>query len=190
MKLNKSSKNSKKGFTLIELLVVIAIIATLGGLSYGPLMKHLRRADVMKSQNVCKQLTAAISTYESEYDSLPYPGSYPTTDKLIKTDDSDFLEVIMGINTDINDKGIKFFETDQAKGSKNGLVYENGNVVSLLDKWSNPYYLILDYDADGEIDAADLGQGSIYEELRAGEAIAATPGPDKQFDGVLDAISW
>ncbi len=200
MKISTHHKTAKKGFTLIELLVVIAIIAALGGLSFGPIMNHLTNAEVKKAQNVCKQLTGAISTFESEYDSLPYTGSsYPSSDEEIETDTADFLEVIMGLEDEINDKQKQFFTTDQAKGSKDGLVYTGATLNSLLDKWGNPYTIILDYDSDGVVDASKIATGTstatteataYKKELHIQDAVAATPGPDKEFNDKQDANSW
>ncbi|MGJ8657099.1 MAG: type II secretion system protein [Akkermansiaceae bacterium] len=195
MKLSINHKSSKKGFTLIELLVVIAIIATLGGLAYGPIMKHLRSADVLKAQKVCKDLVGGIGLYESEYDHLPFSGgSYPTSDETIITSDGDFLEDLMGIDTTNNDRGKEFFTADQADGDRDGLVYTGTSISKLVDKWSNPYHIRLDYDADGIIDATQIGTdatGKNYpDELRIDEAIVASPGPDKLFDSVSDARSW
>ena len=53
-----------KGFTLVELLVVIAIISTLGAISYGPIMRMLNNAEITKSNKVCKDLTAAVDSFQ------------------------------------------------------------------------------------------------------------------------------
>jgi prepilin-type N-terminal cleavage/methylation domain-containing protein len=201
MKLSNSKKTSTKGFTLIELLVVISIIATLGGLSYGPIMRHLETADVNKTVVVCKALTSSITLFETEYDSLPYTGaSYPAADTSYVTSSKDFLDVLMGANTAaalaINDKGKEFFTTDQAEDTKDGLVYTAGNLVSLTDKWGNPYKIRLDYDGDGIIDATQItsapaATGTAYKtDLHVSHAIAATPGKDTIYNDVKDAKSW
>ncbi len=196
MKLSKNYKTSKKGFTLVELLVVIAILATLGGLSYGPIMKHLRTADVAKAKKVCKDLTFAIGGFEQEYDSLPYVGTYPTDDELYKTDTAAFLDVLMGKNTDINDRAKEFFKADEAQGQKDGLVYTGLNVTKLTDKWGNPYHIMLDFSGDGIINAKDIGGGipvtgiSYKDNLHVDSAIAASPTNDGLFNDEQDAKSW
>jgi prepilin-type N-terminal cleavage/methylation domain-containing protein len=201
MKLSNSKKTSTKGFTLIELLVVISIIATLGGLSYGPIMRHLETADVNKTVVVCKALTSSITLFETEYDSLPYTGaSYPAADTSYVTSSKDFLDVLMGANTAaalaINDKGKEYFTADQAEGTKDGLVYTAGTLVSLLDKWGNPYKIRLDYDGDGIINATQItsapaATGTAYKtDLHVSHAIAATPGKDTIFNDIKDAKSW
>lgn len=201
MKLSNSKKTSTKGFTLIELLVVISIIATLGGLSYGPIMRHLETADVNKTVVVCKALTSSITLFETEYDSLPYTGaSYPAADTSYVTSSKDFLDVLMGANNAaalaINDKGKEYFTADQAEGTKDGLVYTAGTLVSLLDKWGNPYKIRLDYDGDGIINATQItsapaATGTAYKtDLHVSHAIAATPGKDTIFNDIKDAKSW
>lgn len=195
MKLPITHKPSKKGFTLIELLVVIAIIATLGGLAFGPIMKHLQSADVLKAQKVCKDLVGSIDLYVSEYDSLPYTESYPNSDDIVVTDSPEFLEVLMGIDTDINDRGKEFFNSDQAKSGRSGLVYSDaGNLVSLVNKWKQPYSILLDYDDDGEVNASEIGTDAHAKSyptvLRVDGAAAASPGKDELFDNISDARSW
>lgn len=180
---------------MIELLVVIAIIASLGGLSYGPIMKFLTTADLTKTTKVCKDLTFAITSFEQEYDSLPYTeSSYPVNDSLETTDTDELLNVLMGKNLEINDRGKEFFKADQAKGSKGGLVYTGSNVTSLLDKWGNAYHILLDYSGDGELNATDIGPaatGISYKiELHVDDAIAASPGKDTIFNDEQDAKSW
>lgn len=205
MKLSNSKKTSTKGFTLIELLVVISIIATLGGLSYGPIMRHLETADVNKTVVVCKALTSSITLFETDYDSLPYTGaSYPAADTSYVTSSKDFLDVLMGANNAaalaINDKGKEYFTADQAEGSdpataKDGLVYNGTVLESLKDKWGNPYKIRLDYDGDGIINATQIttpaATGTAYKtDLHVSHAIAATPGKDTIFNDIKDAKSW
>jgi len=191
MKISQTSSN-KRGFTLIEILVVIAIIAALGGLSYGPIMKYLTLADVTEAQKVCKDLTFAVDNFEIEYTHLPYTGTnYPTSDAAIETSTSAFLDVLMGEDTDINDKAKKFFEASEAKSGKNGLVYDGGSVDKLVDKWAKPFTIMLDYDDNGIVDATDIGTGAAYKkELRINGSIAASAGPDGEYNDALDAKSW
>ncbi len=199
MKLSTKHSPSKrsKGFTLVELLVVIAIIASLAGVSYGPIMRQLRNADVTKATKVCIDLVAAIDNFQLDYGSLPATStSYPNDDELITTDDPAILEVLMGIDTDVNDRGISYFTADQAKGDRDGLIYNGNDVVSLVDKWENPFSIMLDYDADGKIDVSDLldidnPSDSDYEDdRRTTSAVVASPGKDGEFDGKEDSKSW
>lgn len=65
MKTNKNIalKRNLKGFTLVELLVVIAIIASLAGLSYGPIMRHLDSSARTEAISNGKQIYTAMSGY-------------------------------------------------------------------------------------------------------------------------------
>ncbi len=194
MKIIKHTQSSKKGFTLMELLVVVAIIAILGGLAYGPIVGFMTTADVTKTKKICKDITFAIEGFQAEYDSLPYTGTYPSNDENVTTDSGDLLEVLMGINTDFNDKAKKFFTADRAKGDRDGLVYSGDNVSKLIDKWNNPYTIRLDYGANGIIDATKIGnnaEGPAYKtNLNVDSAIVASPGPDQEFNDKQDAKSW
>ena len=192
MKLSKNNKTSTRGFTLIELLVVIAIIATLGGLSFGPIMKYLGTAKITKVKKVCKDLTFAITGFEQEYDSLPYSGNtYPSVDASYRTGGvgRPLLKVLIGADTNINDKGKRFFVADEAKGRKDGFTYfANGSIENLYDTWGNVYTIRLDYDADGIIDASVIGTYS--DTLRVGNSIVVSPGKDGLYDDNQDAKSW
>ena len=73
MKTNKNItlKRNLKGFTLVELLVVIAIIASLAGLSYGPIMRHLdssaRTEAISNGKNIYTALTGFMAANEGQF---------------------------------------------------------------------------------------------------------------------------
>jgi len=130
---NKHLNYIAKGFTLVELLVVIAIIATLGGLSYGPIMEQIRFANVTKATKVCNDLSLAISNFELEFGSLPSGAPmYPTVDTLVETNGSQFLDVIMGFDTTNNDKGKQYFEADQSDSQGTIIVNNNATLLGIL----------------------------------------------------------
>ncbi len=58
-----TQKRKRKGFTLVELLVVIAIIASLAGLSYGPIMKHLESSARTEAISNAKNIYSAMMGY-------------------------------------------------------------------------------------------------------------------------------
>ena len=199
MKLSNKQLFTKipKGFTLVELLVVIGIIATLGALSYGPILKTIENANVVKSQKVCKDLVAAVDSFQLEYGYLPFTGTIPTADTAIITDNTNiaFINVLMGSDTSVNTKGISYFDADQADGPNDGLVIDaNGDPESLLDKWGNPYHILLDYDGDGTIALSSLLTNRVApayaDPRRTQTAIALSPGSDSTFDGVQDSASF
>lgn len=73
MKINTqpTQKRNRKGFTLVELLVVIAIIASLAGLSYGPIMKHLessaRTEAISNGKNIFSAMMGFMSTNDNVF---------------------------------------------------------------------------------------------------------------------------
>lgn len=67
---NIEPKGKRKGFTLVELLVVIAIIASLAGLSYGPIMKHLESSARTEAISNSKMIHTALLGYMSQNDNV------------------------------------------------------------------------------------------------------------------------
>ncbi|MGJ8676013.1 MAG: type II secretion system protein [Akkermansiaceae bacterium] len=142
----------EKGFTLVELLVVIAIIAGLSALSAPVVMKALTKAKIANAQQACVALSLAIEQFENDYNYLPYTDSIPESDNNTPIrSDSDFMNVLCGKEDEVNFKENKYFKFNDAKGGKGGLVITNTK-AELFDPWGQPYYIVLDYDLDGEID--------------------------------------
>ena len=70
-----TQKRKRKGFTLVELLVVIAIIASLAGLSYGPIMRHLDSAARSEAISNGKNVHSALLGFMGQNDN-----SFPNDD--------------------------------------------------------------------------------------------------------------
>ncbi|MFT5906793.1 MAG: prepilin-type N-terminal cleavage/methylation domain-containing protein [Cryomorphaceae bacterium] len=66
-----TQKRKRQGFTLVELLVVIAIIASLAGLSYGPIMKHLETSKKTEALSNGKSIHAAILGFMTQSGDFP-----------------------------------------------------------------------------------------------------------------------
>ncbi len=71
-------KRKRKGFTLVELLVVIAIIASLAGLSYGPIMKHLETSARTEAISNGKNIYSALLGFMSANDNV-FPNTSTVT---------------------------------------------------------------------------------------------------------------
>ncbi|MFT5632715.1 MAG: prepilin-type N-terminal cleavage/methylation domain-containing protein [Rubritalea sp.] len=78
-----TQKRKRKGFTLVELLVVIAIIASLAGLSYGPIMKHLESSARTEAISNGKNVYTALLGYMTANDN-----SFPSGTAITKPEDA------------------------------------------------------------------------------------------------------
>lgn len=174
------SFSTRRGFTLVELLVVIAIIAVLATLAAPALLNVLKKGKITKAANICHTLELAVDNFEQEYSYLPYVGDTPPANDTSVRSDTDIMTILAGIDSEHNPKKIRFFETDTPKGS-NESTYADGMHVSntaakLYDPWGEPYYLVFDYDLDGEIENP-LEEGKI---VRAKRVLVYSLGPDKK----------
>lgn len=179
----KLTHKKAKGFTLVELLVVIAIIAVLATLAAPAIMRALQKAKITKAKGVCSSFETAVINFENEYNYLPYGGggSAPTTDEEVRSDD-DVVGVLAGVEDELNFKQIRFFEQGEPKGSsessyKDGMkVNRNGGTAKLYDPWGERYYIIIDYDLDGEIDNP-LQSSKV---ISGKKCVVYSTGPDKE----------
>jgi prepilin-type N-terminal cleavage/methylation domain-containing protein len=78
MKTNIQRLKKRKGFTLAELFVVITIIASLAGLSYGPIMKHLETSARTEAISNAKNIYSALLGYMTQNDHV-----FPSDSKLV-----------------------------------------------------------------------------------------------------------
>lgn len=150
----KIKHRNNKGFTLVELLVVIVIIAVLAALATPAILAGLKRAKITKAVNICTSFEGAVTSFEVEYNYLPFGGggTSPTTDDEVRSND-DVVAVLAGAEDELNFKQVKFFETEEPTGNKDGMEvdFDNGT-ATLYDPWGELYFIIIDYDLDGRID--------------------------------------
>ncbi len=150
----------RRGFTLVELLVVISIIAVLAAAGFSAGNAAIQKAKKVTALATCTGVEAAVNNFFTEYGSMPKDGSDDVT---IKTDsDLDLLKVLLGLETDINTRGIKFLSVKEGKGKKNGLIYNSTGttVEGLYDPWGGPYNVMMDLDYDEKVTPAPKGGGS------------------------------
>ena len=151
----KLTHQKHKGFTLVELLVVIAIIAVLAAIATPVTVRTIVKAKITKSKTVCTALAGAVDNFETEYNYLPFGEGEPPTqdnDAPIRSDDH-LMAVLAGVEEDLNFKQIRFFETAEASGNKDGMVIDkSAQIATLYDPWGELYYIFMDYDLDGGVD--------------------------------------
>ncbi len=150
------------GFTLVELLVVIAIIAVLAGAGFAAGNAAIQKAKKTTALASATAIDSAVSNFFTEYGSMPKDGITSDTELNTKSNITDFMNVILGIETvpaPINSKAVKFLSVKEGKkkgtGGINGLLYNPGGttVIGLFDPWGGPYYVILDGSYDEKVAA-------------------------------------
>ena len=108
----------QRGFTLVELLVVIAIIAVLASAGFAAGNAALQKARRTAALATAIAIETAVNNFYTEYGSMPVDGDEDT--KVVQTDtDLDFLRVLLGMETTMNTRGIKFLSVKEGKGNKN-----------------------------------------------------------------------
>jgi prepilin-type N-terminal cleavage/methylation domain-containing protein len=143
------------GFTLVELLVVIVIIATLASLGISGGLKALEKAKRTTSMAAARGVESAVNNYFTEYGSMPGDGT-ESADTTVKTNTPagvNLLKVLLGIDTVINTRGVKFLSITEGKSNANGLMYNatGDTVTGLYDPWGGPYNVVLDFDFDEKV---------------------------------------
>ncbi|SHK47239.1 prepilin-type N-terminal cleavage/methylation domain-containing protein [Rubritalea squalenifaciens DSM 18772] len=83
----KYKNRAPKGFTLVELLVVIAIIAGLAAMSYGPIMRNIKKSKQTEATSNMRQVLMALQSFATDND-----GMYPNEDTTRSGQDGSTLE--------------------------------------------------------------------------------------------------
>jgi prepilin-type N-terminal cleavage/methylation domain-containing protein len=151
------SVRAHRGFTLIELLVVIAIIAVLAGVGFSAGSSAIQKAKKTTCLAAAVSIESAVNNFYTEYGSMPYDGTV-TNDTTVKTDagtGTNLLKTLLGMDTALNPRGIKFLSVKEGKANKNGLIYDStgANVTGMYDPWGGAYNVILDLNYDEKIAA-------------------------------------
>lgn len=136
----------RSAFTLIELLIVIAVIAVLAGLSFPAMRGALNSGKKAQARNDVQQMAAAIRAFELEY------GRQPSTttgeDQWVGGNNENLVKVLLGIDQNLNPRGIRFFEPKMVSDTKGGVNQSN---FRFYDPWGSPYYIKLNTDYDNKI---------------------------------------
>ncbi len=148
------SVRADRGFTLIELLVVIAIIAVLAGVGFSAGSSAIQKAKKTTCLAAATSIESAVANFYTEYGSMPSSLTSDTTVKTNETAGINLLKTLLGMNADLNPRGIKFLSVKEGKANKNGLIYNAAgtDVDGMYDPWGGPFNIILDLDYNEKLE--------------------------------------
>jgi prepilin-type N-terminal cleavage/methylation domain-containing protein len=148
-------QHSRSAFTLIELLVVIAIIAILAGLGMAGISGALKSARKAEVRAMLNQTKLAVTSYYADY------GIWPAKKdgKPFTNTDNEFLLTMIGSNTTVNKRGIRYLEPAPKFTNDKGLVTPAKFYKPVSTNQSN-FVLVLDTDYDGRIKVKDPTTGT------------------------------
>lgn len=161
------SVRAHRGFTLIELLVVIAIIAVLAGMGFSAGSSAIQKAKKTTCLAAATSLESAVANFYTEYGSMPYNSTKtPPEDEKVDTAATTgiaLLKTLLGMNTVLNPRGIKFLSAKEGKANKNGLIYNAAgtDVTGMYDPWGGSFNIILDLDYDEKVAPAPSAGGGV-----------------------------
>ena len=146
----------RSGFTLVELLVVVAIIALLAGValpSFGSIFKKMKRE---QARTLGQQLVNSIKNYYTEYSKYPLPADFAGGEVAPLRTDEILTGTLQGTNIEQNPKKIRFLPDLKSVEEGGGFGLKTaGELVTVVDPWSQEYYVFMDADYSGDIDNPD-----------------------------------
>jgi prepilin-type N-terminal cleavage/methylation domain-containing protein len=156
-----------RGFTLVELLVVIAIVAVLATAGFGAANAAIQRARKTTSLAVATALESAVNNFQNDYGTYPIPSAGNTAGSgdattVLRTDrDVEFLEILLGMNTTENPRGIRYLNVKEGEARKNGIIYVGNmsNVQGLFDPWGGAYFVAMNLNMDDKVEVSPTAVG-------------------------------
>lgn len=161
----------ESGFTLVELLVVIAIIALLAGMMVPLASKGGDAAKKKRAALEVNSLVVAVGQFRDDHHYMPTTESKKLgNDQWVETSDKAWIEVMQGDNAT----------------KKNYLGMKANDEGTLLDPWGNGYWVGMDRDLDGRVQAKSGGKTAME------TVVAVSCGPDGQFgnDDDIETAEW
>lgn len=169
------------GYIFTAIFVIIIPLLFAAGFAAG-------NSAITKAQKTTTLATAmaiemAVNNYLTEYGTMPSEGLSDTT--LTTNSDTGLLDVLLGLEDQLNKRSIKFLSVREGSGKKNGLIYtSNGRgVVGLYDPWGGGYKVRLDLDYDEKLDASG-------EALEGRRVAVWSDGPDRKAGTKDDVKTW
>jgi prepilin-type N-terminal cleavage/methylation domain-containing protein len=180
------------GFTLVELLVVIAIIAVLAAAGFSAGNAAIQKARKVTALGTATAVETGVNNFFTEYGSMPTTQTADTPAS--KTDsDTKLLSVLLGLETELNTRGVKFLSVKEGKAKKGGLIYSSDgkSVSGLYDPWGGPFFVMMDCDYDETVTPTPSAGGG--KKLNGRRAAVWSNGADGVKGGgkaADDVITW
>ena len=168
------------GYVFSFLLVIIAVLAAAGFAAGNAAIQKARKVTTMATATAVE---SAVENYWIEYGTMPLKG---TSDVTVTSDrDTELLHVLLGLESELNNRSIKFLSVKEGKSKKNGLIYtaDRSDVVGLFDPWGGGYHVLLDLDNDNKLEVG----GEILENRRVA---VWSDGPDRKSETMDDVKTW
>ncbi|WAC19666.1 prepilin-type N-terminal cleavage/methylation domain-containing protein [Luteolibacter sp. SL250] len=189
------SIHRRSGFTLIELLVVIAIIAVLASAGFGVGMKVQNTARKQVAESAARNVVHAVNSFYADYSAMPVPTGTASTQggTTFGTESGDglkILDILLGLEDEINTKKVKYLDVPEAKSKKKGgLVFnKSGKEVSgMFDPWGNPFFIVLDTDYAERL---EFKPSKKQETLNGRRCAVYSAGQDKKIGTADDVKTW
>jgi prepilin-type N-terminal cleavage/methylation domain-containing protein len=146
----------RSGFTLVELLVVVAIIALLAGValpSFGSIFKKMKRE---QARTLAVQIGNSVKNYYTEYSKYPLPADFSGGEVTPLRTDEILTGTLMGTDVSLNPKKIRYLPDLKPVEPGGGFgLKTSGELITVVDPWSEEYYVMMDADYSGDIDNPD-----------------------------------
>jgi prepilin-type N-terminal cleavage/methylation domain-containing protein len=146
----------RSGFTLVELLVVVAIIALLAGValpSFGSIFKKMKKE---QARTLGVQIVNSVKNYYAEYSKYPLPADFSGGEVTPMRTDEVLTGTLMGTNIEMNPKKIRYLPDLKSVEPGGGFgLKTSGELITVVDPWSEEYYVMMDADYSGDIDNPD-----------------------------------
>ena len=195
---NASARSSsfRKAYTLVELLVVIGIIAVLASLTFSVARVVVLNGHKLETKVVLSDVELAVNQFFTEYHRMPVTGQ--TEEPIRMNQGTDLLSVLLGDVSgpkSLNPAGRVFLQARPARNGRNGVLEPGGMPPSLVDRWGNPFLIVMDLNQDGRVPNPDtLNEDANLARqapphLRQRVAVFSA-GPDGKQATRDDIVSW
>jgi hypothetical protein len=168
------------GYVFSLLLCVIAIVAAAG---FAAANAAIQKSRSMATLATATAIERAVDGFFTEYGTMPLAG---TADITVLTDkDTDLLHVLLGMESVMNLRSIRFLAVKEGRNGKNGIVHtpDGLRVSGLYDAWGGGYHVRLDLDGDSRLDADGAA-------VTGRRVVVWSAGPDRISGTRDDVRTW